>query len=276
MAKKKQVTMASRKRANKTNSRRSIVKWSAVSLGVLSLVGTVIWYGMQQNWSLKAVEPPEQLMPIRVVEIRGELRHLSKDTILSVLRSQSRETSEDKQTINFMTTDLSDIEAELEALPWVYRSKIRRIWPDKLIIDIDEQQAIAIWNDNRLVNQFGQTFEPETIAIKTIPKLSGPEHELESLLQLFADLQTQFEAEKLQLSEMHLSERRAWELKLSNGIILDIGRKALSERVTKFINIYPILVNDDPAPIERVDLRYDTGMAVTRMPIVAQDESGKP
>ncbi|MEL0067394.1 MAG: cell division protein FtsQ/DivIB, partial [Gammaproteobacteria bacterium] len=94
--------------------------------------------------------------------------------------------------------------------------------------------------------------------------------------QLFADLQTQFEAEKLQLSEMHLSERRAWELKLSNGIILDIGRKALSERVTKFINIYPILVNDDPAPIERVDLRYDTGMAVTRMPIVAQDESGKP
>lgn len=274
MAKKKKAAMASRGLPKQTNSRmKTVMKWSFASVFALSVIGISVWYGIQQDWSLKTVEPPEQLMPIRVVEIQGQLEHLSKDKILAVLRSQSRESSEDKQTISFMTTDLNDVEAELEALPWVFRAKVRRIWPDKLIIAIDEQNAIAIWNKDKLVNQYGQIFQPQEIAITSIPKLSGPDDELEALLKVFAELQEQFEADDLQLSELHLSERRSWELKLSNGIVLDIGRKALNERVTKFINIYPVLISDDPAPIERVDLRYDTGMAVTRMSIVAQDDT---
>ena len=274
MAKKKKVAMASRGLPKQSNSRmKTVVKWSVVCLISLSVIGIPAWYGIAQDWSLETVESTEQLMPIRMVEIQGELIHLSKDTILTVLRSESRESSEDRQTISFMTTDLNDIEAELEALPWVYRAKVRRIWPDKLIIAIDEQKAIAIWNEDKLVNQYGQTFQPQKIEINNIPKVSGPEDELVTLLQVFAELQQQFEAGQLQLSEMHLNERRSWELKLRNGIVLDVGRKALNERVAKFINIYPVLISDDSALIGRVDLRYDTGMAVTRMSIVAQDNT---
>ena len=241
------------------------LKWSLLATFLMLISVTGGWYLWEKEISKKSSEPAKQVMPIKLVEIQGDLVYVTKAQILTVLRSLSRETETESQTINFLTADLSDVEVVLESLPWVYQVNIRRIWPDKLVIDLEEQQAVAVWNNTQLINRYGAIFEPLTIEDDSLPRLSGPDDQLESLLTTFAELQTYFESAELQLHEFHLSERRSVELKLTNGIVLAVGRKDLETRINRFIDVYPALVSDNPAPIEKVDLRYDTGMAVSRM-----------
>ncbi len=241
------------------------IKWAVFSLAIFSIVGIAGWYLWSQQPVTESQPAVEQLMPIRLVEIQGELKHVEQEQVLTVLRSMSRATDDDQQTLNFLTADLRELEKELERVAWIYRVKVRRIWPDKLIIDLEEQQAIAVWNEIYLVNSFGQLFQPEVIAEDALPRLSGPSEKLDELLVTFTELQTAFEQADLQMNELHLSDRLSFQLKLTNGIAVEVGRKNLQARVNRLIDLYPTLVSDNPAPIERIDLRYDTGLAVKRM-----------
>ncbi len=48
---------------------------------------------------------------------------------------------------------------------------------------------------------------------------------------------------------------------LGNGIMLELGREDKMARIQRFINVYPELVKQEKS-VARVDLRYDTGLAV--------------
>lgn len=242
-----------------------IRKWLLIFASTLLLGASIaagyLWY---QTVPVAPVEK-EQLMPIRLVEIQGQLQQVSQQEILSVLKTQSMNQATDDDSINFLTTDLLSLEQSLETIPWVYRVQVRRIWPDKLVIEVEEQQAVAIWNKDQLVNRFGKLFKPEQMPELDLPVLAGVDEDLSMMLETFTELQKQFESAELQLHDLYLDKRRAWQLKLSNGIELNVGRKDLMGRVNRFINLYPLLVAEGETPIERVDLRYDTGLAVLRM-----------
>jgi cell division protein FtsQ len=65
----------------------------------------------------------------------------------------------------------------------------------------------------------------------------------------------------LTVKNLVLSERFAWQVQLNNGIKLNLGRQEFINRLQRFINLYPLLQQDE-RDINYVDLRYDTGMAV--------------
>jgi len=69
----------------------------------------------------------------------------------------------------------------------------------------------------------------------------------------------------LQLNSLNINHRYSWSLELTNGIKLQVGRKHLLQRVERFIRLYPLLKSESDLSIEKVDLRYDTGLAVTRL-----------
>ena len=77
MAKKTKQAMASRSRKQKTESAYiKPLKWAAVSLTVLAMVGVSGWYVWNQKALPEPTQPAEQMMPIRLVEIQGELKQL--------------------------------------------------------------------------------------------------------------------------------------------------------------------------------------------------------
>lgn len=43
--------------------------------------------------------------------------------------------------------DINDLHARLTALPWVKEVRVRRAFPDKIIISLDEREPIALWRD---------------------------------------------------------------------------------------------------------------------------------
>jgi len=260
MAKKK-TTMASRQGAAQAKPKKWLWLISGFSI-VLVSVG--LGYGIY-SWSNQAVETKQQeFMPIRVIEIQGQLKQVTKNEILVVLKKQAHKSDDIDESVDFLTTDLNVLEQQIEAIAWVYRAQVRRIWPDKLVIQLKEQQAVAVWNGSNLVNQFGSLFKPEVIVENGLPIINGPEGQLGQMLETFRALQLKFESADLQLAKLHLSQRLSWRLQLTNGIDLQVGRKDLQTRVERFIGLYPLLKSESSSAIEKVDLRYDTGLAVLR------------
>ena len=215
----------------------------------------------------------KKFMPIRLVEIEGSLIHVTRELIIAKLKKvdnsgndEQSDTEDSSQLDGFFSTDLQLLEQELQTIAWLQKVELRRVWPDRLRIKVKEHRAIARWNKDELINQLGEIFKPESIdGLEQLPLLTGPEEELQLLLLTFRELQQLLAPIELQLDVLNLSHRYSWSLELANGIQLQVGRKHLIQRVERFVALYPLLKSESKLAIEKVDLRYDTGLAVTRL-----------
>ena len=72
-----------------------------------------------------------------------------------------------------------------------------------------------------------------------------------------------------------LSPRLAWQLKLQNGMVVDVGREQpkspVGARLMRFVDVYPELVGKRAVRPAVVDLRYPNGFAMK----VAGEGKGK-
>lgn len=59
---------------------------------------------------------------------------------------------------NFFGLDLNLTRNVFKKLPWVREVSVRRQWPDKIEITIEEHQVIARWGNIGLVNDKGELF----------------------------------------------------------------------------------------------------------------------
>ncbi|MDZ7686886.1 MAG: FtsQ-type POTRA domain-containing protein [Gammaproteobacteria bacterium] len=97
------------------------------------------------------------------VAIAGELDQRQRNRVLEVLLAHRDETN-----------DIDDIGSVLGALEWVHHVRVRRSWPDKLVIEIIKQTPIAYWNDDAFINAEGHVFESPYADLSKLPQLHGP------------------------------------------------------------------------------------------------------
>jgi cell division protein FtsQ len=63
----------------------------------------------------------------------------------------------------------------------------------------------------------------------------------------------------LQVTQISLSARHAWQLRLDNGMVLELGRENMQQRLARFVAVRKM---DDLGGAKYVDLRYRNGFAV--------------
>jgi len=62
---------------------------------------------------------------------------------------------------NFFTADLDAVRAAFESVPWVRKAMVRREWPNKLIVTVEEHRALGTWGDDgRLLSVKGMSSPP--------------------------------------------------------------------------------------------------------------------
>src|SRR6266446_2824245 len=81
------------------------------------------------------------LFPLRELEVDRGLKHTTRQEIEAAVR--------DRLPGNFFAVDLSGIRAALEQLPWVRRVTVRRVWPDRIEVSVEEHVALARWGATR-------------------------------------------------------------------------------------------------------------------------------
>ena len=211
----------------------------------------------------------QTMFDLRVVQVRaadgGPLRYVDAATVRSAALPRIRG--------NFFTVNLNAARQAFETVPWVQHASGRREWPDKLIVQVDEYQALGTWGEQegRLISVDGIVFTAnldEAEEDGKLPVLDGPDDSAREVAQRLADLREWLAPVKLTPRSLLLSKRYAWTAKLDNGIVLNLGRAhergQLKARVERFVSVYPQLAAALPGRIESVDMRYPNGLALKR------------
>jgi len=147
-----------------------------------------------------------------------------------------------------------------QKLPWVRRATLRRDWPGRLEVDLEEHVVLARWRDSALVNTYGEVFEAATSEV--LPVFIAPEGTAAEVAQRYEAFRTALAPLGKRPVQVFVSARRAWELKLNDAAVLELGRSQMEERLQRFVRAYrPTLVQLPNRPY-RIDLRYSNGFAV--------------
>jgi len=172
---------------------------------------------------------------------------------------------------NFFTVNLDNVRNAFEKLPWVRKASLRRHWPDGIELTIEEHVAAARWHggdgEARLVNTRGELFAASLSDGPTnLPLFAGPEGSAPLMLarnREFAELLALLGHSSRMVT---LSPRLAWQLKLDDGLTLELGRDQakhpLHERLQRFTGIYAEVRARAKASINTIDMRYPNGFAL--------------
>jgi cell division protein FtsQ len=162
---------------------------------------------------------------------------------------------------NFFNMNLERISAEVSGLPWVRTVTIHRLWPDGVEVDVEEQQPVAQWGDDALLNGQGEVFVGDSDG--TLPRYNGPAGSGPEILREVARFNQELEPIHVKMMALNLSERRAWTLKLSDGSTVVLGRDNIHEHLKRYVTSYQQLFgNNPPTRGMVVDLRYNQGLAI--------------
>lgn len=221
---------------------------SVTGVVLLALLGTTLALGVQ--W----LQDPYRF-PLRVVKVDGEIRYLDRDHLQRVVAPYVRG--------GFFTVDVTTICREVENLPWVYEASVARAWPDGLRMTIREQEPVARWGERGFLNRHGEPFVPVVqTPVPALPALSGPRGHERAVLERYRQIARVLEPLGLQVTGVHLDERRAWHLETADGLQLELGRADIWPRLQRFTRAWPGVLAGRPAVAQRVDLRYSNGFSV--------------
>ncbi len=203
------------------------------------------------------------LFPIRGVQLEGDLQRNSVPTI--------RANATPRLAGNFFSVDLQTSRAAFEAVPWVRRAVVRRVWPDRLAVRLEEHQAVALWSgedgSDRLVNHHGEVFDANVGDVEddSLPSFSGPEGSAPQMLALYQRVQPVLARLQLDVMRLHLSGRGSWRAELDSGAVIELGRGNSDEvlaRTERFVRTLGSATQRWRAPLEYADLRHADGYAV--------------
>jgi cell division protein FtsQ len=173
---------------------------------------------------------------------------------------------------NFYAIDLAQGRRAFETVPWVRRAVVRRVWPDRLVVAIEEHRPVAIWSadqgDDQLVNVQGEVFEANLGDVEddSLPVFAGPPGSAAQILSMHRRLQPLLQGAVANIARLGLSQGGSWHAELDNGARIEIGRGSDAEvlaRVARFVRTLPAAAARLPQrALQYVDLRHRDGYAL--------------
>jgi cell division protein FtsQ len=211
---------------------------------------------------------------LRSIRIEGDLAHNSVLTI--------RANAMPRLAGNFYTLDLAAARRAFEAVPWVRQAVVKRVWPNRLSVQLEEHRPVALWAepshsdagdtdanaaDDKLVNSHGEVFEANLGDVEddALPTLRGPEGSAPHMLLLLARLQPVFDTLDLRIEALELSGRGSWRVELDSGAHVELGRGDDDEVIARtqvFAATLTQVTQRYQRPLQYADLRHSEGYAV--------------
>jgi len=257
--------MAKRNNKRKTNrllsdchaEKSAIKRWLLSMSSGLVVFAIVIWGGV-------TLYDPETL-PLRSIEVKGEF--------IKVTDRQVREVVAENNVSGFFNTDVEAITNDLRALKWVQTASVRRVWPDELQIVVYERKAMANWNDDYLLTADATLFAPDSeTRPEGLPTLEGPQGTEAKVIERYIEIQAILQPLGVRVAELKMNARRAWSMRLENGIEFDLGRMETVARLKRFIGVYSNTFLTQQNDIAEVDLRYTNGFTLRLKEITNQPD----
>ena len=205
----------------------------------------------------------QPLFVMRSIQLEGDVARNSVATI--------RATATPPLAGNFFTLHLDAARAAFEAVPWVRHAVVRRVWPNRLVVQLEEHRPVALWpgdeGNDRLVNSFGEVFEANLgdVDEDSLPEFRGPDEDAPAMLAMYRRLLPELQALDATPARLSLSDRGSWRVLLDNGNELELGRGSEDEvvaRVQRFTHTITQVTARQQRSWARADLRHADGYAL--------------
>src|SRR6478736_2927725 len=154
------------------------------------------------------------IFPLREVKVEGQLSHVSREQVKLIVAKHLKG--------NFFTLDLVKARNAFEKLPWARNVSLRRRWPDKLEVVIEEHQALARWGSVALVNTHGELFHAATNS--DLPVFLGPGDGVIEVASQYIEVDKALNNANLKVATLALTPRRAWQVTTTDGMVIELGR----------------------------------------------------
>jgi cell division protein FtsQ len=217
------------------------------------------------------------LFEIAVIQVQGDLTRNSVPTI--------RANALPALAGNFFAIDLGQAQRAFEQVPWVRRAVVRRVWPNRLVVELEEHQAAALWDGGagteRLVNTHGELFEANLgdVEDEELPRFAGPDGSSARMLALWQRLRPAFAERGFAIASFTLSGRGSWRAELDDGAVVVLGRgddDELVARAERFLRTLAQVRGRWDAELEYADLRHADGYALRLRGLTTAPARGGP
>jgi cell division protein FtsQ len=238
---------------------QSVSRFLMRCFAVMMVIGVLVWLSQRPVFALKQIQ---------IEPVAGQtLKHISKP----IVKQQVLE----KVQGNFFSVRLEDVKRGFESMPWVRHANVRRVWPNGLVVSIEEQKPFGTWggsDSHTLMNIQGELFAGRVSEVMDDVQLIdfyGPADASKEVKSLYEKASAWFKPWDVEVKSLALTERYAWHVKLSNGMKVEFGRDEESsdknlteERVARLFKYWPQVQEKWPNRVDAVDLRYANGFAV--------------
>lgn len=227
---------------------------AALSSAWLNRLLILLAVGVVLTAAVKALVTVQSL-PVQRISVTGELEHTQAQLVQDMVQPGLAG--------GFLNADLQQIRRQLEGLPWIYEATVRRKWPSSLEIHVVEELPIARWGEDGFLNHEGGVFRSDKDGDwESLPRLRGPSGTAGSVVQKYQRLVDILAPLNLAVEQLAVDERGQVEVVLTDGVQLNLGSDRFMQRMQRFVSIYRGELAGRQSEIARVDLRYESGIAV--------------
>ena len=207
-----------------------------------------------------------QSIPVQRILVTGELENTQTSAVQDMVQPALNG--------GFLGADLQQVRQQLEALPWIYEASVRRVWPNALEIHVVEQLPIARWGQDSFLNHEGEVFKPSNRRTwQSLPLLTGTPGEAKTLMDTYQRVVDMLTPLGLRVEQLSMDGRGQIEAVLGSGPKLVIGGDDFLARMQRFAVIYRAELAVQFDQIERIDLRYERGIAVAFKEVPLEQET---
>ncbi|MBK1684725.1 cell division protein FtsQ/DivIB [Rhodoferax fermentans] len=202
---------------------------------------------------------------IREVRVTGDVSHYNAITLRANVIPRLQGT--------FFTLDVAAARQVFETIPWVRQAIVRREFPNRLNVQLQEHQALAFWGpegSSSMVNSFGEVFDANVGELEqdNLPRLSGPDDQSARVLAMQQTLQPLLARLDMTINALELTPRGGWRAQLDTGTEVELGSGeapelvARAERFLATVTQVTARYQRRPEQLASVDLRHTDGYAM--------------
>ena len=173
---------------------------------------------------------------------------------------------------NLLLTDIDAVRAAVREVSWVKDARVVRVWPDALRIDVERYEAVAIWEDGRLVAADGRLFVANDESIERLaqmPVLSGDPAYAAQAVAYLPQFQSAVSKMPARLKGIYVSFRGSWRITVESQVMpnvtIELGRAFTEatpveklQRVTRHFSHICRILRGYP---QQIDARYRDAFA---------------
>lgn len=230
------------------------------------LVTAGVLFAFVHHYDLPKFLPLKDIYIHEMDSRHAELKHITRDQLEQVVRNAVHG--------NFLSVDLVAVRDAFIGIPWVRDAKVERVWPQALMIRMEEHQALAHWGNHAMVNIQGEVFR--AVLNENLPVFTGPrESDSQEMARRYYQFNRILAPVQQSIAAVNLSSRHAWRIRLETGTIIKLGRDEIDKRLARYVSVFnqSIAHLNREAPLAYVDLRYPNGFAV-QIPRAKQSVKG--